>query len=149
LANRLNIITFSGLIIGAPIETQVHVDNNKKFFRRVPLDFMSVNILRFAYPSPLWKEAHDAGKIKQEEIIVTANEQLCNFSYDELLQFQKEILMSFYKNLKRIFRISYKVIINFNLKTFIYFLSSLAKKTFDRTPENFHGVSIMRIKITT
>lgn len=147
ITNRLGIITFSGLIIGAPIENEVHYIKNKLFLARVPLDLVSVNILRFAYPSPLWKEAYAAGKIGREELIVTSDKRLGNFSYDELRAMQHDILKSFYRKKRRILRFLYKTARNFGIADTVNLIISLRNKALLRSPEDFHGIKISRERV--
>ena len=79
LADKYGIISVSGFIIGAPIEKRRHFEQNKKFMREVPLDFANINILRFTYPSEIWKEAYRNGLISKNDKQVPANEKLTNF----------------------------------------------------------------------
>jgi radical SAM superfamily enzyme YgiQ (UPF0313 family) len=147
-ANRLGIITFSGYMIGAPIEELRHIENNIRFLSRVPQDFISVNILRFIYPSPLWKEAFDKGLIKQNELIVSSNSTLGNFTYKELCSLQKKMLRRFYRQGSRIIRILRKVLLNFGPVITMRFVGSLFSQVMLRSPEEIHGMTIDRELIT-
>ena len=144
ITNRLGIITFSGLMVGAPIETQSHFANNHKFLSRVPLDLLSVNILRFVYPSPLWHEAFEQGKIRQDELIVTSNRKLCNFSYEELRDVQERTLSLFFRSRRRMVRLAYKAALNFGITDTLKLINSARKNIMLRSPEEFHGISISR-----
>jgi radical SAM superfamily enzyme YgiQ (UPF0313 family) len=110
LANKAGIMTYGNIIIGAPIETNDHIESNEKFLREVPLDFIGVHVLNHIYGSPLWQEAYEKGMISKNEIIVPADERLSNFSYENLIELQNRITKTFYKNPKRIIRLIYKII---------------------------------------
>jgi len=144
IANRFGIITFSGFMIGAPIEKHVHFGKNKQFLSKVPLDFMSVNILRFAFPSPLWWKAHREGKILEEELLVSANEKLSNFTYEELMSVRSDLLKSFYSNPSRKLRIIYKVLINFGFLLSFRVLQLSLSRSFAGKLEDFYGNKIQR-----
>ena len=146
IANRFGIITFSGFMIGAPIERDTHFENNNSFLAKVPLDFMSVNILRFAFPSPLWWKAHQEGKILKEELIVSANEKLSNFSYEELMSIRSEMLKSFYSRPGRMLRIAYKVLINFGILLSYRVVQLTFRRSLARTLEDFYGNKIQRMR---
>jgi len=144
IANRFGIITFSGFMIGAPIEQLSHFANNKQFLSKVPLDFISINILRFAFPSPLWLKAHQEGKILKEDLIVSANEKLSNFTYEELMIVRADMLKSFYTNPERILRIIYKVLINFGILLSFRVIQLAWSRSLSRRLEDFYGNKIQR-----
>ena len=136
--NSVGIITISGLIIGAPIERTEHFENTIQFFKRVPQDFLNVNILRYQYPSPLWIEKNRDGLIKDEDFLVYANESLSNFTFMDLLDIQKNIIRSFYNNPGRILRVAYKVTKHFGMLLIIKMLSIYLRNTIYRPPQEFH-----------
>ena len=138
IANRVGIITVSGIIIGAPFEEMKHFENIIEFFKKVPQDFINVNILRYQYPSPLWMQANMNGFIKDDEMLVYANEKLGRISYEQLLDIQKEIIKSFYNNPKRIMRIVYKVSKNFGILSLFKIIFIYLSKTIYRSPQEFH-----------
>jgi radical SAM superfamily enzyme YgiQ (UPF0313 family) len=138
-ANRVGIITVSGIIIGAPGEKMKHFDNTIEFFKKASLDFININILRYQYPSPLWVQANMKGLIKDDEIVVYANKKLSNFSYEELLKIQKKIIKSFYNNPKRIMRLVYKLSNHFGIIFIFKILMIFLSKTIYRPPQEFHG----------
>ena len=105
---------------------------------------MSVNILRFAYPSPLWLKAHQEGKILREELIVSANEKLSNFTYEELMNVRTEMLKSFYAQPERILRIVYKVLINFGILLSFRVIQLSWSRSLSQTLEDFYGNKIQR-----
>jgi radical SAM superfamily enzyme YgiQ (UPF0313 family) len=138
IVNSVGIITISGLIIGAPIEKMKHFDNIIEFFREAPQDFINVNILRYQYPSPLWVQANINGYIKDDEMLVYADEKLSNFSFEALLGIQKKIIRSFYNNPRRIVRIVYKVSKHFGIFMIFKILFIYMSNTIYRTPQEFH-----------
>jgi len=144
IANRFGIITFSGIMIGAPIEKYEHFENDKQFLSKVPLDFISINILRFAYPSPLWLKAHQEGKILREDLLVSANEQLSNFTYEELMIIRSDMLKTFYSKPGRIIRIIYKVLINFGVLLSFRVIQLAFSRSLAQTLEDFYGNKIQR-----
>lgn len=137
-ANRLGIITSSGLIIGAPIEKMEHFNNTIRFFRKVPQDFLNVNILRYQYPSPLWIEANKSGLIADDQKFVYANEKLSNFSYEELLKIQKMIIKAFYNNPKRIMRFVYKLTKHLGLRMIFKIVMFYLGEKIYRPPQEIH-----------
>jgi radical SAM superfamily enzyme YgiQ (UPF0313 family) len=139
MANKVGFITFGNLIIGAPIEGDDHFEANKDFFRKTPLDLISVHILHFVYPSALWMEAHGRGLIRDDELIVPANRSLTGFSYEELLQVQRDFIRSFYNNPRRIIRLVYKMVTVLGLG-YLHNLSRMyLGRTIYRSAERFHG----------
>jgi radical SAM superfamily enzyme YgiQ (UPF0313 family) len=138
IVNNVGIITISGLIIGAPNEEMKHFENIIEFFNKTPQDFINVNILRYQYPSPLWVQANISGFIKDDEMLVYADEKLSNFTYEALLGIQKKIIRSFYNNPKRIIRIVYKVSKHFGIFMVFKILFIYMSKTIYRTPQEFH-----------
>jgi len=137
-ANRLDIITSSGLIIGAPIEKMEHFNNTIKFFRKVPQDFLNVNILRYQYPSPLWIEANKNGLIPDDQKFVYANEKLSNFSYEELLRIQRMIIRAFYNNPERIKRFIYKLSKHFGIRMIFKIVMFYLGEKIYRPPQELH-----------
>jgi anaerobic magnesium-protoporphyrin IX monomethyl ester cyclase len=138
IVNSAGIITISGLIIGAPVEEMEHFERTIEFFRKVPQDFINVNILRYQHPSPLWINAMKNGLIGSDEMVVYANEKLSNFSYDRLLGIQKMIIRSFYNNPGRILRIVYKVSRHFGIFMIFRILMIYIGKGIYRPPQEFH-----------
>jgi radical SAM superfamily enzyme YgiQ (UPF0313 family) len=137
-ANSCGIITVSGLIIGAPSEQMKHFENTINYFKKVPQDFINVNILRYQYPSPLWIQANNNGLIMDDEKVVNANEKLSNFSYRQLLQIQNKIIAAFYNNPRRIMRIVYKLWNHFGIILVVKILLAYLNKNIYRTPQEFH-----------
>lgn len=141
ITNRFGILTFSGLIIGSPIEDHVHFENMIEFFKTVPQDFINVNILRYQYPSPLWIKANAEGLISDDEKFVYANEKLSKFSFEELLGMQRKIIRSFFNNPKRIIRLVFKLSRHFGPVIIVKFILIYTSKSIYRPPQDFHKAS--------
>jgi radical SAM superfamily enzyme YgiQ (UPF0313 family) len=110
LANEVGLITHGYFIIGAPFEGENHFLTNKEFFDRVPLDWISVSVLAYLRGSPLWESALGAGLIKENEIVVQANEKLSRYSYGQWLALKDKLVEGFYANPERILRLLHKSI---------------------------------------
>ncbi len=147
IANKVGIIIYGNIIIGAPIEKNKHFEVNKKFLKEVPLDFLNVHILHYAYPSPLWKDAYKKGLLDENEIVVAANEKLSNLSREELIKIQNELIKSFYNNPKRILRLIYKLSRNLRISFIFKFLKLFYSKTIYRSAEKFHDSVVKDVRI--
>jgi radical SAM superfamily enzyme YgiQ (UPF0313 family) len=112
LADKVGIITFGYLIIGAEIETRKHYENTKKFFNKYPWDIMLSGLLGYKKGSALWDEAHKKGLIKNDEFSVMTGKKFSKFSQKEWFKIKNELDYYFYKNPKRIIRIFFKLIKN-------------------------------------
>jgi radical SAM superfamily enzyme YgiQ (UPF0313 family) len=142
IANKVGIITFGNFIIGAPMEEDKHFELNKKFFKEVPLDLLSMHILKYIYGSHIWNDAHQKGLIKEDEVAVEANEKLSNFSTEELTKVQKELIKSFYNSPKRILRLIYKSIRIFGIGIVYMLFKMYSGKAIYRTSDKFHRAVI-------
>jgi anaerobic magnesium-protoporphyrin IX monomethyl ester cyclase len=142
MANKVGIITFGNLIIGAPMEEKRHFDTNKKFFKEVPLDLLSMHILKYIYGSHIWNDALQKGLIKKDEIAVEANEKLSNFSTEELTKVQKELIKSFYNSPKRILRLIYKSLKIFGIGIVYLLFKMYVSKAIYRTSDKFHQAAL-------
>jgi anaerobic magnesium-protoporphyrin IX monomethyl ester cyclase len=147
IANNVGIITFGNIIIGAPLEKKRHFDANIHFFREVPLDFLSVHILHYTYPSPLWNDAYKRNLITENDIVVAADNTLSNFSKEELIKAQDEMIKTFYRNPKRILRLVYKLLKNLGARFVLKLLILFNSKSIYRTPENFHDYRVKDVQI--
>ncbi|MBL7075325.1 radical SAM protein [candidate division KSB1 bacterium] len=147
IANKVGIITYGNIIIGAPIEKKRHFEVNKKFLKEVPLDFLNVHILQYACPSALWNDLYKKGLINENEIVVTANKKLSNFSKEELMKVQDELIKSFYNNPKRILRLTYKISRNFGVSFIFKLLNMFFSKTIYRSAEKFHDFVVKDVRL--
>ncbi|MFA5333947.1 MAG: radical SAM protein [Candidatus Nanoarchaeia archaeon] len=112
IADKVGIITFGYLMIGAPIEKMEHFENTKNFFDKYPWDIMLNGLLYYLKGSKLWEEAHEKGLIKNNEYSVMTDKKFSNFSQKELFKIKNDLTYYFYKNPKRIIRILFKLIKN-------------------------------------
>ena len=97
-------------MIGSPIEKKEHFKKLMKFVNESPLDIVYLSILHYMEGSELWDDAVNQGKIKRDQTMVSANENLSNYSYDEWLKMKNELLRSFYFKPSWVLRIVYKLI---------------------------------------
>lgn len=110
LSNEMGFFNAASFILGAPIETQEHVENTIKFAKSIPLDFAVFYPFGYTYGSQLWEEAVNGGKIQPDEGTVLANSQrdLGNFTSEELMSYTMKAHRSFYLNpslwMKEIYR---------------------------------------------
>jgi radical SAM superfamily enzyme YgiQ (UPF0313 family) len=147
IANKAGILTFGNIIIGAPLEKKSHFEANRQFFQEVPLDFLSVHILHYTYPSPLWNDAFKKNLITENDIVIAANNKLSHFSKEELIKVQDGMIKSFYRNPKRILRLAYKLSRNLGVRFILKLWKSFNSKTIYRTPENFHDYRVKDIRM--
>jgi anaerobic magnesium-protoporphyrin IX monomethyl ester cyclase len=127
LANKVGIITFGWFIIGSALEDRAHFLNNLAFLRRIPLDWININILGYYEGSPLWEEAVANGLISKNETKVYANEVLSYYSYVEWLDLKDQLLKAFFKKKLRTIRISIKTV---RLGVLGIFLKMITNKSF-------------------
>ncbi len=139
LANQCGMLTFGTFIIGAPMENGSHFETNKKFFKEVPLDLVSIHILDYVYGSPLWDDAYQKGLIHKNEILVAADKKLSNFSTEEWARVQNELIRSFYNNPKRILRLLYKFVTILSLSFIVKLIKIFVRGTIYRSSNTFHG----------
>lgn len=147
MANDVGILTYGNIIIGAPMETDKHIEVNKKILSEIPLDFLNVHILHYSYPSPLWQEARKKGLIEQNEIVVAANSKLCNFSREELLQIQADLIQSFYRRPKKVLKLFRRVNKTLGMRFMLKLAQMFIKKAIFRSAEKFHDVRISDVTV--
>jgi len=110
LADRVGMITHGNFMIGAPIEDETHFKINKEFLDRVPMDWISVNVLCYLKGTPLWESAFNAGLIKENQIVVQANEKLSKYTYAQWLDMKDKLVDGFYAKPTRVLRLIYKAV---------------------------------------
>jgi radical SAM superfamily enzyme YgiQ (UPF0313 family) len=109
LAHKAGLLTHGYILIGAPFETKEHIQNNKNFLKRVPLDFITVGILRYEKGSKLWNDLYEKGVIDTDDFSVVTGRKFSLYSYKEWLQFHEGLLKYFYLHPARIARIIIKL----------------------------------------
>jgi radical SAM superfamily enzyme YgiQ (UPF0313 family) len=95
-AHRAGIFTYGGFIIGAPVETERHLQENIGFVTSVPLDFVSFHQLVYMYGTPLWQDAHGQGSIASSEYWVDADERFGGPSRAEITRWRTRAFRAFY-----------------------------------------------------
>ena len=98
LAREMNFITQGTFILGAPFETNRHIENTIKFACSLPLDIAIFQPLSYEMGSDLWFEAVRDKKISKNEYQVTADSHrdLGNFTAEKLNEYSKNAFKRFY-----------------------------------------------------
>jgi len=98
MTDEFGFITSATFIIGAPIETNLHIKNTINFICSLPLDHVKINILYYDMGSDLWIEGVKEGKISEDEFDVPSiiSRRLSNFSINQLTRFQIDGYRKFY-----------------------------------------------------
>ncbi|MBN2533350.1 MAG: radical SAM protein [Spirochaetales bacterium] len=109
LAHKAGLLTLGYILIGSPVESEEHINNNKIFFDEVPLDFTTVGILRYEKGSKLWTDLYEKGEIGVDDFSIITSKKFSRYSYKEWLQFHESLLRHFYLNPGRIGRIIVKL----------------------------------------
>ena len=88
----------ASFIIGAPMETDNHIENTIRLARSLPLDRVNFVPLIYRMGSSLWVEAVKNKKIKpdQYEVLADKSHNLSNFTEDELIDYTAKAFTSFY-----------------------------------------------------
>jgi magnesium-protoporphyrin IX monomethyl ester (oxidative) cyclase len=136
LAREMGFFINASFILGAPIETESHIENTIKFACSLPIDIASFSPLGYIIGSQLWREAVEEGKISSDTFIEFADSRkgLGNFTREELIENTYEALRSFYLRPKYILGQIYRSILrnDFNLLIngwkFINFQSNASRK---------------------
>jgi anaerobic magnesium-protoporphyrin IX monomethyl ester cyclase len=108
MCNQMGILSYGWFIVGAPMETREHFENDLRLANETHLDFAYYNILGYREGSKLWEDACRKGLIKENETIVWANKELSNFAFEELCAIRARMTRRFYLNSTRLLRIMYK-----------------------------------------
>ena len=98
LAHEMDFITMGSFILGAPIETEHHINQTINFACSLPLDIAIFNILCYQYGSDLWREAVENGKLSEDGYshFADSRKKLGNFTLDELKKFCGKGFYKFY-----------------------------------------------------
>lgn len=108
MCNQMGMLSHGWFIVGAPMETREHFENDLRLANETHLDFAYYNVLGYREGSKLWEDACRRGLIEENETIVWANEKLSNFTYEELCAIRAGMTRRFYLNPARLLRIVYK-----------------------------------------
>jgi len=98
LSKKIGFLTIGNFILGAPIETDKHINDTISFAKNLNLDFAFFYPFDFLKGSEIWEDAFKKGKIKENEIFVHCDSRrgLGNFTPDELRDREHKALLSFY-----------------------------------------------------
>lgn len=99
LADQMDFICWGNFILGAPIETEEHIEQTIKFACSLPLDIAIFNPLCYMWGSNLWNEAIKNGNISNTDgysIIADSKRNLGNFSGKELAEFCEKAMQKFF-----------------------------------------------------
>ena len=108
MCNQMGMLSHGWFIVGAPMDTREHFENDLRLANETHLDFAYFNVLGYREGSDLWEDARRRGLIEENETIVWANEKLSNFTFEELRAIRAEMTRRFYLNPARLLRIIYK-----------------------------------------
>jgi radical SAM superfamily enzyme YgiQ (UPF0313 family) len=109
LCNQVGILSYGWFILGAPMETREHFENNLRLANETHLDLAYYNVLGYRQGSRLWEDAVRQGLIEEHETTVRANERLSNYSFEELCAIRADLIRRLYLNPARLLRIVHKL----------------------------------------
>jgi len=97
ICRKIGIFTHGNFIVGAPVETEEHLDKTLKMAKKLPLNLATFIPLQYLKGSELWDIAYKEGKIKENEYVVNNDPTrgLGNFSHEYLKQWGKEATKHF------------------------------------------------------
>jgi len=99
LSKKMGFETNGNFILGAPIETEKHINKTIKFVCSLPLDIASFTILKYTYHSDLWNEAFKEKKLTIDDgysVPADSKKGLGNFKYEELENYIQKASKKFY-----------------------------------------------------
>jgi anaerobic magnesium-protoporphyrin IX monomethyl ester cyclase len=98
LSKKIGFLTIGNFIVGSPIETDKHINDTISFAKKLNLDFAFFNPFYFLKGSKIWEDAHNQGKINENEMFVPCDSSrgLCNFTPSELREILRKIYLSYY-----------------------------------------------------
>jgi len=98
LSKKIGFLTIGNFILGAPIETDKHINDTILFAKNLNLDFAFFYAFNFLKGSEIWEDAYKQGKIKENEIFAPCDSRrgLCNFTPEELRDRLHKAFLSFY-----------------------------------------------------
>ena len=102
LSKKIGFLTIGNFILGAPIETDKHINDTIQFAKKLNLDFAFFYGFSFLKGSEIWEDAYNDGKIKENETFVPCDSRrgLCNFTPEELRDRLSKATISYYSNPK-------------------------------------------------
>ena len=105
LSKKIGFFTVGNFILGAPIETDKHINDSISFAKKLNLDFAFFYGFNFLKGSEIWEEAYKQGKIKENEMFVPCDSSrgLCNFTPEEIRDRLSRAFLSYYISPKYLF----------------------------------------------
>jgi radical SAM superfamily enzyme YgiQ (UPF0313 family) len=98
LADRCGLYVQGCFILGAPIETEQHLDRTVAFAKSLPLGSASFSVLTYVRGAPLWDEAFEQGRLQEDEHNVLASRErgLGQFEEAEIKERVSQAIRDFY-----------------------------------------------------
>lgn len=98
LSKKTGFLTIGNFIVGAPIETETHIEDTIRFAQELNLDFAFFYPFQYMKGSALWDEAVKQGVISDHELFVMNNSRpgLGNFTIEEFRNKISEAYRRFY-----------------------------------------------------
>jgi len=98
LSKKIGFFTVGNFILGAPIETDKHINDTVLFAKKINLDFAFFYGFSFLKGSDIWEDAFKQGKIKEDEMFVACDSRrnLCNFTPEELRDRLSRAFLNYY-----------------------------------------------------
>jgi len=119
LANKMGFICWANFILGAPIETEKHIEQTIKFACSLKLDIALFTPLFYMWGSRMWHEAIQQGKISTTDgysIQADSKLGLSNFSGDELWDYCEKASKRFFYRPSYALRVAKKAIMTMNFR---------------------------------
>ena len=114
LSHKMGFLTIGSFILGAPIETEKHIQNTIKFSLSIPLDLVLFFALRYVYGSDIWHEAEKDGKINYKKdghfLYTDSAKNLGNFTTKEIREYTIKAYNRFYYNPLLWFKFFYRTL---------------------------------------
>lgn len=144
MCNQMGILSYGWFILGAPMETREHFENDLRLANETHLDLAYYNVLGYPEGSKLWEDACQKGLIEENETIVRANEKLSNFTFEELCAIRASMTERFYLDFARLLRIAYKF---WRFKQLFHLLTILLRNNYVRVFTNPYEAKSARARI--
>ncbi len=98
LSRQSGFLTIGNFILGAPIETDRHINDTIRFAKKLNLDFAFFYAFNFLKGSEIWEDAYREGKIAENETFVPCDSRrgLCHYTPEELRERVSSATIGFY-----------------------------------------------------
>jgi len=130
LIRKFGLNTIGNFIVGAPIETNKHLEKTYGFAKRIPLNTVTFTPFRYLKGSELWKETFEEGKIEDDEYVVETDpsRRLGNFSYRYLEEWCERSSVDIMFQPSRLFREFFNIIARKDFYNFLVAVKFLQNK---------------------